>query len=179
MNDSTRTREVEVCTSPAGAFQPGDLLTHHSVPGFYTVEAVTHNGRLVVIDPRGERQRLWLDYATESFRKAPQWRLDSRLRRVIRDGYTTAYATRDGHFQIENGLAGMRGGERTPWTVIPRSSQGDSWLQAHGWIARRTKRQAVETLRQGIYAEPHGWAHVPMNEVWAVIDRQNYERADA
>lgn len=45
----------------------GDELRHHSVPGVYLVEDVMHDGRVILIDPRGERQRVWPDYVSENF----------------------------------------------------------------------------------------------------------------
>jgi hypothetical protein len=44
-----------------------DLLRHHSVPGTYRVQDVMHNGKVILIDPRGERQRVWPDYVAENF----------------------------------------------------------------------------------------------------------------
>lgn len=45
----------------------GDALRHHSVSGVYHVEDVMHNGKVLLIDPRGERQRVWPDYVAENF----------------------------------------------------------------------------------------------------------------
>lgn len=50
--------------------QKGDRLIHHSVPGVYRVEDVMHNGKVLLIDPRGERQRVWPDYVRDNFRFA-------------------------------------------------------------------------------------------------------------
>lgn len=86
--------------------------------------------------------------------------LDSRLRRVIRHGYTVGYATRDGHFLIENGLAGATGGARMPWSIVAQNPEAGAWLAAAGLDGIfRTRRDAVTSLRGSVYAEPHGWAH--------------------
>lgn len=46
----------------------GDVLGHHSVPGPYHVLDVMHDGRVVLLDPRGERQRVRPDYLADNFR---------------------------------------------------------------------------------------------------------------
>jgi hypothetical protein len=45
----------------------GDVLRHHSVHGYYHVLDVMHNGKILLLDPRGERQRVWPDYLSENF----------------------------------------------------------------------------------------------------------------
>lgn len=47
--------------------QKGDALRHHSVSGVYHVEDVMHHGKVLLVDPRGERQRVWPDYVAENF----------------------------------------------------------------------------------------------------------------
>lgn len=48
----------------------GDVLRHHSVPGSYRVLDVMHDGRIVLLDPRGERQRVQPDYLADNFRRS-------------------------------------------------------------------------------------------------------------
>jgi hypothetical protein len=42
-------------------------LRHHNVPGLYRVIDVMHDGRVVLLDPFGERQRVQLDYLADNF----------------------------------------------------------------------------------------------------------------
>lgn len=58
----------EVFPQGHGTVVRGDVLRHHSVPGRYEVVDVMHDGRVVLLDPRGERQRVWPDYVAENFK---------------------------------------------------------------------------------------------------------------
>lgn len=49
-------------------------LRHHSVPGVYRVVDVMHNGQVLLIDPRGERQRVRLDYVAQNFTRVTEKR---------------------------------------------------------------------------------------------------------
>lgn len=76
---------------------------------------------------------------------------DPRLTRVIQHGYTVAYRTRDGRFDIEN-APGMRGGHRTAWMIVPRTEDAEIWLAAGSHGAFATKREAAEWLRLSVYS---------------------------
>lgn len=52
------------------AARKDDEFRHHSVPGIYRVLDVMFDGRVILLDPRGERQRVRPDYLAENFRRA-------------------------------------------------------------------------------------------------------------
>ena len=91
-----------------------------------------------------------------------------RLRRLPFCGYSR-YATLDGRFEVEQAA-----NETGPWQIraaSPDTAQQQADFQrlvlSESDRPFRTLRRAREWLGGSVYAEPHGWLHVPAEQVAA------------